>query len=186
MSDKNSGNQKNFKKTASKVASGLLVLTGFVSFASQTGLANQLASNLDQLLIPAAQAKDVETNHIAIVDQQLNQKLGANSLIINDKTAFVVNQVGKKTAAPSGYYKLSNGSILKIKDGQVTNIANLHSNLEQKVNPVLARPKWREIIDTWDQADRKKTPVIRSLNTEIQQEVAKQNVQETLNRIIES
>lgn len=181
MSDQNSGNQNNFKKSASKVASGLLVLTGFVSFANQSGLANQLASNLDQYLMPAAQAKDVGTNHIAIVDKQLNQKLGANSLIVEDKTAFVVNQVGEKIAAPSGYYKLSDGSILKVKDGQITNVANLQP-LEQKVNPVL-EARWRDIIDHWSQADKEKP--LKQVE-KFQQKVTEQNVRETLNRIIES
>ncbi|MBE9211900.1 hypothetical protein IQ247_04050 [Plectonema cf. radiosum LEGE 06105] len=176
MSDKNSANQNNFKK----VASGLLVLTSFVSFASNSGLANQLASNLDQFLIPAAQAKDVGTHHIAIADQMLNQKLDANSLIIQDKTAFLINQVGEKTAAPNGYYKLSDGSIFKVKDGQITNVGNSHLNLGQNENSTLQATKWRDIIDRWKQAD-KQDDSIGNL-----QQVTKQNVQETLSRIIES
>ena len=124
MLNRISEKQNLFKKSVGKLANGLLVLTGFVSFANQSGLVNQVVSNLDQYLMPAAQAKDIGMHHIAIADEQLNQKLGANSLIVEDKTAFLVNQVGEKTVAPSGYYKLSDGSIHKVKDGQITNVAS--------------------------------------------------------------
>ncbi len=223
MSNQNPGNPNNLKKSATKVAASLLLLTGFVSFASQTGLTDQLASNLDKYLMPAAQAKNVGTHHIAIVDRQLNQKLVANSLIINDKTAFLVNQVGEKTPAPSGYYKLSDGSILKVKDGQITNLASLQSGTEQKVSArprwldinwsqdarrtlrsnnhtdeqvtnlaslqsgteqkVSARPRWLDIH--WSQ-DARRTLKSKDMNADIQQEVAKLNVRDTLNRIIEA
>lgn len=192
MSFQNSAKQKTFNKSATKIAGSLLVLTGFVASANNSGLFNQLTSNLDQLLMPAAQAKNVKTNHIAITDEQLSQKLGANSLIIDDKTVFIVNQVGEKTAAPSGYYKLSDGSILKVKDGQITDIAKSQLNSDGKVNPTLLAKRWRRVdIGRWRRVIRGNRMIqekqkSNELNADIQQEVAKQNVHDTLNRILES
>ena len=180
MLNRNSEKQNQFKKSVGKLANGLLVLTGFVSFANQSGLVNQVVSNLDQYLMPAAQAKDIGMHHIAIADEQLNQKLGANSLIVEDKTAFLVNQVGEKTVAPSGYYKLSDGSILKVKDGQITNVASSELNSEKTVNSnsILQAKKRRWLQGIWSQGDFK-----RRLSP---QKVTKRNVRETLNRVIES
>jgi hypothetical protein len=105
---------------ASKVVGSIFVLTGFVSLATDNGLVSQLAKSLDQYLMPVAEAKVSGSEAIAVADQQLIKVLGSDTLLIQGQKAVAVSSTGEQKVLPDGYYKLSNGQMLKVQDGQVT------------------------------------------------------------------
>jgi len=172
---------KNSQYKTGLVASGILVLTGFTSLTTQSGLMSKLANSLDRYLIPVAEAKFTPSQSVAISEQQLIQELGADAFVIEGKAAFVVSQAGEKKVAPNGYYQLSNGSIIKVKDGDVYQ-ATLKPTTGEKIAGVLIC----DVKGSWMRCNQNLIeeiqPDVASANS--QKETIRVSVRDTLNKIM--
>ncbi|BAY42614.1 hypothetical protein SAMD00079811_01920 [Scytonema sp. HK-05] len=167
---------------ASKVVGSIFVLTGFVSLATDNGLVSQLAKSLDQYLMPVTEAKVSGSEAIAVADQQLIKVLGSDTLLIQGQKAVALGSTGEHKVLPDGYYKLSNGQMLKVQDGQVT-----RQSTEKFDTDKIARPSFMQCIGkgTWGRACvAPQTPDGNTLASKEQS--VKVSVRDTLSQILDS
>jgi|688.fasta_scaffold240922_1 hypothetical protein len=197
----NNSKKKDHHITRQKLAQTALILTAFIPLTTQSGLANQLLSSLDKYLIPVAEAS---TNQIAqnplklrqirqlpkikqydlivVKDQKLVNQLGAETILIDSKQIFVVDQNGKKTIAPDGQYKLSNNLIIEVAQGKVINQSIFDLG---KKNPAAADGSWDQ--SSWtDQGgwkDWSRGSAIDSKFINVQRTLPNSVVRDTLQKI---
>lgn len=113
----NADAKKFLSRTAkSTLAGGALVVTGFAAAADLSGASAQAAKSLDTGFTPLASTPDYATQRIVIGS---NAAVGAQTLILRDQRAFVIGADAQEQAAPDGFYRLSNGQILKVDGGRV-------------------------------------------------------------------
>jgi hypothetical protein len=188
----NNSKKKDHHITRQKLAQTALILTAFIPLTTQSGLANQLLSSLDKYLIPVAEAS---TNQIAQnplklrqirqlpkIKQNLVNQLGAETILIDSKQIFVVDQNGKKTIAPDGQYKLSNNLIIEVAQGKVINQSIFDLG---KKNPAAADGSWDQ--SSWtDQGgwkDWSRGSAIDSKFINVQRTLPNSVVRDTLQKI---
>ncbi|MFO5492857.1 MAG: hypothetical protein ACLBM6_10020 [Cuspidothrix sp.] len=194
----NNSKKKDHHITGQKLAQTALILTAFIPLTAQSGLANQLLSSLDKYLIPVGSAstnqiaqnspklrqKTKQYNLIVVKDQKLVNQLGAETILIDSKQIFIVDQNGKKTIAPDGQYKLSNNLIIEVAQGKVINQAIFDLG---KKNPAAADGSWDQ--SSWtDQGgwkDWSRGSAIDSRLTNVQRTLPNSVVRDTLQKIIQ-
>ena len=197
----NNSKKKDHHITGQKLAQTALILTAFIPLTAQSGLANQLLSTLDKYLIPVGSAstnqiaqnspklrqirelpKTKQYNLIVVKDQKLVNQLGAETILIDSKQIFIVDQNGKKTIAPDGQYKLSNNLIIEVAQGKVINQAIFDLG---KKNPAAADGSWDQ--SSWtDQGgwkDWSRGSAIDSRFTNVQRTLPNSVVRDTLQKI---
>ncbi len=164
------------------VLTGFLTVTSFITFNVENGLASQLVRVTEQKLASVPSENVVKSGQIPISDEQLIKELGANTFVIEEKKAFLINQVQEKKVAPNGFYKFSNGLVITVKDGHVTNQATLKL-IKEVATETLDDPDWRDIIDHWAQSVK---PDKKITIADAQEGATRFSVRDTLNKIIET
>jgi hypothetical protein len=95
-------------------------------------------------MIPAADMQVFATKHIAILDPHLVGQLGAVAMAIEgNHVSLIQSPSGEKILAPDGHYKLSDGLIVTVKNGQVAE----HAQLKSAKNADLVAARW---LDNWN------------------------------------
>jgi uncharacterized protein GlcG (DUF336 family) len=111
------------RKILSNVAKGTLLgsalaVTHFVAAAELSGASSQIARALDATFAPLADTRSSDALPLAI-DQAATRAVGAQALAIRGRTAWVLGSDAQERPAPDGFYRLSNGQILKVASGSV-------------------------------------------------------------------
>jgi hypothetical protein len=105
----------------------LLALNFAAVAATQDSLAGKLLSTLDRLVVPEATAAESTLSKQNSIWKALH--IEPNRFLVDDGTAYLLNYNKERELAPDGFYKLPEGTLVGVKNGNIISHGTLIAGL---------------------------------------------------------